>query len=161
MSDDPDLKGTVPFFYRGGFYMDNQGTSVHLAKLEERVSGLEIGVRSILAKLDDKAKLPWPAYTLAVTVIIALGAMAYWPVRESTLDIKSEIKELKASIVPRGEHERVWADERQSYRDIKEEFHSIRKDYLGKDEAAVFAKMRDQQYAELDRRVERLEKTGK
>lgn len=70
--------------------------STRLVAVEEDVRDLkrtfEAGFATIHAKLDERAKVPWPAWSLLLAGILSIGAFAYWPIREKQLDLRSELE---------------------------------------------------------------------
>lgn len=108
-------------------------TIERIAHLDSRVTGLEQGmkdvvfaVRELSSDIKDEGrrraeavitaqtearesnKTPWSVILsgggLAVTIIIAIGTLAYLPIRETQNDFKGQLKD----VVPRVEHERIW-----------------------------------------------------
>lgn len=61
---------------------------------------------------NERTKTPWSiliaAFSLIVTMMIALGTLAYMPIKSQMEDTKLDVARLAASLVPRVEHEREW-----------------------------------------------------
>lgn len=61
---------------------------------------------------NERSKTPWSiliaAFSLIVTMMIALGTLAYLPIKSQMEDAKIDVARLSAGLVPRVEHEREW-----------------------------------------------------
>lgn len=100
------------------------------SKLDLMVSGLgnklEASVTGIQAKLDERSKIQWPALSVMVTALGLIGALVYWPIRETTLDLRDGLKDLaKVAVVStRYESDRATLNLRIS--EIREVISSLR-----------------------------------
>jgi hypothetical protein len=56
--------------------------------LRDSHSALNIKLEALTSKLDATRTPNWQMWGVMVTCMIALGALAYWPVREATTDLK-------------------------------------------------------------------------
>lgn len=94
-------------------------TIERLATLDERVNGLEDGIKDIAAAVRSLAtdvkngqSTPWGIILtgagVALSFVVAIGGLAYMPMREQIVELKTEIRALDKEIVPRVEHERIW-----------------------------------------------------
>lgn len=74
--------------------------SVNIGALQQRVYGLEqaIGgisqqIGALAQKIDQRAQTNWPLFYgfggLFLSIVIAVGALAYWPIRETQADLKA------------------------------------------------------------------------
>jgi hypothetical protein len=83
--------------------------SVNIGALQQRVYGLEqaIGgisqqIGALATKIDQRAQTNWPVLIgfggFALSVMVAIGGMAYWPIREAQSDFKSVIAETNKSV---------------------------------------------------------------
>jgi len=127
--------------------LDERVTSIsqRLNGFDDRIAGVITSVnnfaaefRTQLSQLSQVAaefrnsRAPqWQAISIGITVIIAIGGLAYWPIATSTADLKSavaKLTDLQAQLVvslpdkyvPRTENERIskWAEaQRQSMQD--------------------------------------------
>jgi hypothetical protein len=99
----------------------NEGTSqdVHLAALDQRVTGLEQGIKDVVTavsilsnEIRQGGKTQWPviwsAVGVGISVLSLIGAMAYFPIREAQADFRNDLHRLDGEMVPRVEHERIW-----------------------------------------------------
>lgn len=94
-----------------------QNTLSHIAALEQRVTGLEVGVRDIATavtnlsnKIDSTARpqwgVIWSALGVGVAILIAIGSLAYAPVGTSITEIKRDIDRQDDRFFTRAEAER-------------------------------------------------------
>lgn len=132
-------------------------------------AGLSAQIASVTSKIDDRSKVQWPAMMLLLTVVITIGSLVYWPIRESqqrTVDVldrliastvprtevdirfqtgaqrrddiqrltderiganSRDIAALEAKLVPRGEHEQMWAAQRQKDQDLQRQIDATAK----------------------------------
>lgn len=83
--------------------------SVNIGALQQRVYGLEqaIGgisqqIGALATKIDQRGQTNWPVIIgfggFALSVMVAIGGMAYWPIRETQSDLKSVLAETNKSI---------------------------------------------------------------
>lgn len=97
--------------------MSEVNQSAHFAGLAQQVTNLEGDYRdlktvvisldrkldasmaAISAKLDESREPKWQAYGVMLTVILAVCALAYWPLRENQNDLKETIKTLAGGVV--------------------------------------------------------------
>lgn len=67
---------------------------------------------------NERSKTPWSvliaAFSLIVTLMIALGTLAYMPIKAQMEDTKIDVARLAGSVVPRVEHEREWGRSEKS-----------------------------------------------
>lgn len=97
--------------------MSEVNQSAHFAGLAQQVTNLEGDYRdlktvvisldrkldasmaAISAKLDESREPKWQAYGVMLTVILAVCALAWLPLRESQNDLKAAIKTLSEGVV--------------------------------------------------------------
>lgn len=91
----------------------------HYAALEQRVTGLENSVSKVADavtalgnKLDVRSTPQWSvlltAIGIGIAILTAIGGLAYRPIDMAVQDTKEEFARLRATVVPRQEHERNW-----------------------------------------------------
>lgn len=89
--------------------------STRLHAVEEDVRELkrmfETGFATIHAKLDERSRIPWPAWSLLFAGLLAVGAFAYWPIREQIIELRAESKERA---------QEVRTDNLERYKDLLE-----------------------------------------
>lgn len=136
-------------------------------QMETAFSTFSNETRSAIATLSsniaDRSRPQWQALGVMVSIVVVLGGLVYWPIRESTNDLKTAllalsersvtrteldwrgersaedrkrteaaIADIRAGLVPRAEHERVWqsydqrfADEQRQLDELKSQFGSV------------------------------------
>lgn len=108
--------------------MSETDTNTNIGQLKQQVIGLEqghreirnefhlldqkmdVGFAEISKKLDSKTTPHWQAYTLIISVLLAVGGALYFPIRESATKHENQIEAIRSILVPRVEHERHWRD---------------------------------------------------
>ena len=90
------------------------------AHFDARFSALQESV-------NERAKTPWSvliaAFSLIVTTMVALGTLAYLPIKTQMEDMKVDVARLGAAVVPRIELERDWARGEKTINTILEMIH--------------------------------------
>ena len=82
-------------------FVSNDTLGTHLYAVEEDVRGLkrafEARIEGLHKKFDERAKIPWPALSLVLGIIVAVGTLADFPIRERQaelrIDLDSKFKE--------------------------------------------------------------------
>lgn len=59
--------------------------------VRELKTAISSGFASLHTKFEERSKIQWPAWTLFLATIIAVGGFAYWPIRENQQDLKTEL----------------------------------------------------------------------
>lgn len=161
-------------------------TQIEINAIKEDVRGVvrEVhGLRDTMATKSDFLSLQsaireeaskrgpmWPLYSLMMTGVLAIGALAYWPIRESQNDLKDTVRTLATSVVYSrrfdaqvGAIERTVNDIRQTYI-TQREFDRMLKlfdDHISKAveraELQAIVTDRDSRIGGTVRRLERLE----
>lgn len=90
-SDYKELKGIVV-----GLDRKIEANALALSnKMELMVNALgakvEASITGVQSKLDERSRIPWQAWSVMATVIIAIGALVYWPIRESTARLSDDM----------------------------------------------------------------------
>lgn len=141
------------------------------ARIEEKIGGV---VQESLSS----RKPQYQAMMFALAVILAVGGMAYWPIRENTSDLKVSQFTLNQSLqtladrtavtvqtladrisekfVPRAESERLSAMSAESRARTEESISSLRGAIIGKDVFSERNRLIDSQMADMGRRVDDL-----
>jgi hypothetical protein len=132
-------------------------------------------IASLGTSMSERSRPQWQALGVMVSVIVVLGGLVYWPIRESTNDLKDQDKEtsrliqsltsetakslqalaantvsrqemdwraargvedrntmqtaiadIRAGLVPRAEHERVWANFDQRFSDEQRQIDELK-----------------------------------
>lgn len=100
--------------------MADDNTPVQLAALDQRVTGLEQGIKDVVTavsilsnEIRQGSKTQWPviwsAMGVGLTMLGLVGVLVYRPVDTAVTDVKSRLIEMDKEQVPRVEHERIWA----------------------------------------------------
>jgi hypothetical protein len=75
---------------------DAASFDTRLEAVEEDVRDLkrtfEAGFAGLHAKLDNRSQTSWPMLSLGLATIVAVGTLAYWPVREKQQELREEIR---------------------------------------------------------------------
>lgn len=99
-------------------------------KFETTMAGIsarfDTSIMSLNSKIDERSRIPWAAWAVAVSAIIALGGLAYWPITAKQDDFTKSLSDLRQTIertddrlVPRGEHEEKWRSFDAQQMDLK------------------------------------------
>jgi hypothetical protein len=90
------------------------------AHFDARFSALQESV-------NERSKTPWSvliaAFSLIVTTMVALGTLAYLPIKTQMEDMKVDVARLGAALVPRIELERDWARSEKTIATILDMIH--------------------------------------
>jgi len=118
---------------------------------------IETSISQLTATLAERAKPQWQALGVALTFAAMIGALAYWPIREATNDLKASttaisaamvtrqemdwrqarsqedrlrtegsIVDMRANLIPRAEHERVWQNYDQRFLDQQRQIDEVK-----------------------------------
>lgn len=84
-----------------GVRVDNLSDDVHGIQLEMRGMRTELfgAINSLAAKQEAAGSPNWQAYGVLVSVIVALGALTYWPINSATGDLKAAVTSLADKVV--------------------------------------------------------------
>lgn len=119
--------------------------------LEERVFGIERSLTGISARLDtlstqlaERSRPQWGLLislaSLIIVVVVTLGGIAYAPIisgmyrqevdyKERISENKKDLKDMQASIVPRGEHEQIWLTFKGNITEQQRQLDEIKRTY--------------------------------
>lgn len=138
-----------------------EGQGRRLTNLEQTVAAgfrqVENSIGALSNEFRNSQRPQWQAIGVALTFAALIGALAYWPIRESTNDLKDAItvlsekvvtqkelewrtaraqedrtrteigiRDLRDGLVPRQEHERVWASYDQRLVDLQRQIDEIK-----------------------------------
>jgi len=157
-----------------------EGQGRRLTSLEHTVTQgfkqVEVSLGALSSEFRNSQRPQWQAIGVALTFATIVGALAYWPIRESTNDLKAQdietariiqslasetakniqaiatttvsrqemdwrsargtedrsrieaaIADIRAGLVPRAEHERVWANFDQRFVDQQRQLDELKK----------------------------------
>jgi hypothetical protein len=76
-------------------------------------------IAGINSKLDERGRIQWPAWTVAVSVTIAIGGLAFYPVTREQDKLWTAVDRINAVIVPREEHSEKWHSFDIQHADLK------------------------------------------
>jgi hypothetical protein len=60
-------------------------------------------IQALSSNLADRSRPQWQALGVMLTFVALLGALAYWPIREATADLKASVSTLAEKMVTRAE----------------------------------------------------------
>lgn len=66
-------------------------------------SGIEEKISGLASSFNDKQRPQWQAYGVVITVVVILGSLVYWPIREQQSALKAEIVDIGANAFTREE----------------------------------------------------------
>lgn len=75
---------------------NDSAVSTRLFAVEEDVRELKRqigdGFHDLNAKFDARARTPWPALSLSLGLIVAVGGLVYWPIRERQVEMRQDLE---------------------------------------------------------------------
>jgi hypothetical protein len=74
----------------------------------ELATRFDASLAALNTKIDERSKVPWPAWSAAIAAITVIGTLAYWPISQKQQDLTNQISNLEHVVVPRAEHEEQW-----------------------------------------------------
>lgn len=83
--------------YVGWTHRDREelgGLRARMTQFERGLTEISAAVHGLAAKFDKTQEPKWQAYGVMVTVMIAIGGLLYWPIRETQADLKASNNEL-------------------------------------------------------------------
>ncbi len=129
-------------------------------QMETALTGFANETRSSIAALSqnlaERNKPQWQALGVALTFAALLGGLAYMPIREATTDLKQAVSALAEKAVTREELE--WRSARAAEDRSRQEtaIGELRGNTVTRPEWSERNRARDQEVAELSRRVDEL-----
>lgn len=69
------------------------------ANTSNQISGLANQIGKLDNSLQERGKIQWPAFSLLLAGILAIGGLAYWPINDGQRRMEVSIKENNAAIV--------------------------------------------------------------
>ena len=127
-------------------------------------AGLNSHLASLSNELRSSQKTPWPviwgAAGVAFSVLMGIGGALFLPVLTSIAEIKADMKDLRSGTVPREELEARAARGAEDRARMERAIADIRADLTPKSEREVILKAIDQRFADVQRQLDRLEKSA-
>lgn len=127
-------------------------------------AGLNSHLTSLSNELRSSEKTPWPviwaAAGVAFSVLMGIGGALYLPVSNNLSEIKADMKDLRSGTVPREELEARAARGAEDRARMERAIADIRADLTPKSEREVILKAIDQRFADVQRQLDRLEKSA-
>lgn len=113
-------------------------------------------IATLTASFAERARPQWQALGVALTFAALLGGLAYMPIREATSDLKSSVGMLADKMVTRQEMD--WRSSRGIEDRTRQEaaIADLRASSVTRNEWAERNRARDQEVADLGRRVDEL-----
>ena len=138
---------------------------VHLeGEMRSGFAGLNSHLTSLSNELRSSEKTPWPviwaAAGVAFSVLMGIGGALYLPVLGNLSEIKADMKDLRSGTVPREELEARAARGAEDRARMERAIADIRADLTPKSEREVILKAIDQRFADVQRQLDRLEKSA-
>lgn len=140
-----DLEGEM----RSGFKQIE--LSVHSLANETRQA-----IASLSSTMAERSRPQWQALGVALTFFALLGALAYWPIRESTGDLKSAVSVLAEKVVT--QQEMQWRTQRglEDRQRMELAVAGIREDQVPRKELERVWDAGNQRDADLQRQIDQL-----
>lgn len=107
---------------------------------DQQITGLSQQISGLGAKFDERGKIQWPAFSLFLGVILAVGTLAYWPVREN---------QARQDVIIAKMDERYFAT-------VEKMGDRVNLRFVTKDEFGFGAKLRDTLQAETNDKIRRV-----
>ncbi len=79
-------------------------------------SKMDAGFDSLSRKLDTKSAPQWQPISIGVTILLAIGAALYYPVREAISENKAQIEAMR--IITDDRARRLWEDQNKTAREL-------------------------------------------
>lgn len=107
------------------------------AALSQRVTGIENSVNAISAQIgalattiNDRSKTPWGTLIAGLGVALVIGGgyttLSRQPTDQAIVRLQDDVHTIEGSIVPRGEHERVWQNADSQFSNQQREIDEIK-----------------------------------
>ncbi len=129
-------------------------------QVELSITSLANETRQSIANLSsvmaDRSRPQWQAIGVALTFVALLGALAYWPIRESTGDLKAAIAALSDKVVTQAEMQ--WRTQRgmEDRQRTEAAIVDIRKDQVPRAELQRVWDSYDQRFIDVQRQLDTL-----
>lgn len=129
-------------------------------QMELSISGLANETRASLAglasNLAERSRPQWQALGVALTFAALVGALAYWPIRESTGDLKAALSILSEKIVT--QQEMQWRTQRglEDRQRMEATLSTIREDQVPRKELERVWDAGNQRDTDLQRQIDQL-----
>ena len=135
---------------------------VHLeSEMRSGFAGLNSHLTSLSNELRSSEKTPWPviwaAAGVAFSVLMGIGGALYLPVLGNLSEIKADMKDLRGGTVPREELEARAARGTEDRARMERAIADIRADLTPRAEKDVILKAIDQRFADIDKRLDRMD----
>lgn len=114
----------------------HQDNLAKMAALEQRVSGIESGLNSVIAtlnrvsdKLDTKSVTPWSQIWSAIGVMLTaaaiVGGLAFRSIEGTLIRHEVDLRQISAQTVPRAEHEGRWRQDDREMDILRRRFERV------------------------------------
>jgi hypothetical protein len=115
-----------------GVRVDNLSDDVHGIQLEMRSMRTELfaAINSLASKQEAATTPNWQMYGVQVSVIVAIGAMAYWPINASTNDLKTTVATLAANVVSQKQYDADAALTRSDRAGLRADLSTVSQTYI-------------------------------
>jgi hypothetical protein len=118
---------------------------------------------SLQETMTERSRTPWgiliSGLSLIVTMMIALGTLAYMPIKAQIEDTKIEVGRLAGLVVPRVEHEREWSRSEKVVNTILDQIHRNQAAIVPRGEHEEKWRGQASRDADLQRQVDDLRRT--
>lgn len=134
---------------RAGF--NQLGNSLSAATNETRAS-----IAGLSTSMADRARPQWQALSVMLAVVVVLGGLVYWPIREATGDLKTSVQLIAEKMVSREEIDWRSARGAEDRATSNAAINELRSTSLPRSVWEERNHARDGEIAELSRRINEL-----
>ena len=126
--------------------------------IQQQFSGISSTIASLSTKLDERAKIPWPALGVMLTFLTIIGGLVWWPVREGQARTEAALLE-QARIIAEINKDKVSARELDSRAArTQTDLSRLREDIQAVDRVTVPRGEHEEKWRGHDRQVESLQR---
>jgi hypothetical protein len=83
----------------------NMGRRINDIEVEMRTGFAAVGksIEGLATNLSERSRPQWQALSVMLAVVVVLGGLVYWPIREATADLKASVQALAEKTITRDE----------------------------------------------------------
>lgn len=135
-------------------------TRAGFRSIEASISQLTSETRSAIAglssQISDRNKPQWQALSVILAAAVAIGGLAYWPVREATADLKVNLQRQSEQMVTRTEMEWRTARSAEDRQRTELSLRLLQDDLVPRGEHTRVWQNYDQRFVEVQRQLDEL-----
>lgn len=127
----------------------------------QQINAVSTSISKLDSSLQERGKIPWPAMSVGLGVVAILGALVYWPIRESQTRLETALikvadatpsyKEIDASARRRDDWQR-YAEDR--FKRVEEDAATLQKAIVPRGEHEEKWRGADLRFADVQRQVD-------